>query len=181
MKIMVVGGTRLLGSRLLKNLPQQQKAMERQTAPPSNFSTKARAVVVLLCCAMVFGALPLRDAAGQDSSAKQPMETIVFDRELPNLPGKSLRGVLVEYPPGAASPPHTHAKSAFIYATVLEGAIQSSVNGAPVKVYQVGENWYEEPGSHHGVSANASKTAPARLLAVFVVNSDEKVLTTPDK
>jgi hypothetical protein len=29
------------------------------------------------------------------------------------------------------------------------------------------------------VSANASDTEPARLLAVFVVNTDETVLTTP--
>jgi quercetin dioxygenase-like cupin family protein len=63
----------------------------------------------------------------------------------------------------------------------LEGAIRSSVNGAPVRVYQAGDNFYEEPGAHHGVSANASKTESARLLAVFVVDSDEKNLTRPDK
>ena len=32
--------------------------------------------------------------------------------------------VLVEYSPGGYSPGHTHAKSAFIYATVLKGAIR---------------------------------------------------------
>jgi hypothetical protein len=37
------------------------------------------------------------------------------------------------------------------------------------------------PGDHHGVSENASDTEPARLLAVFVVDTDEKNLTTPDK
>jgi hypothetical protein len=37
------------------------------------------------------------------------------------------------------------------------------------------------PGDHHGVSENASDTQPARLLAVFVVDTDEKNLTTPDK
>jgi hypothetical protein len=36
--------------------------------------------------------------------------------------------VLVEYGPGGYSPGHTHPKSAFIYATVLEGAIRSKVN-----------------------------------------------------
>jgi quercetin dioxygenase-like cupin family protein len=59
--------------------------------------------------------------------------------------------------------------------------VRSSVNGAPEKVYHAGENWHEEPGAYHGVSANESKTKPARLLAVFVVNSDEKNLTTYDK
>ncbi len=48
-------------------------------------------------------------------------------------------------------------------------------------VYHVGDNFYEEPGAHHDVSANASKTEPARLLAVFVVDSDEKNLLRLDK
>ena len=54
--------------------------------------------------------------------------TLVYDQPLPNVPGKSIRGVLVEYEPGGGSQAHTHAKSAFIYATVLEGAISTQVN-----------------------------------------------------
>ena len=57
-----------------------------------------------------------------------PKVTQIFDRELPNVPGKSMRAVLVEYGPGAASPSHRHPSSAFIYATVLEGEIRSKVN-----------------------------------------------------
>jgi quercetin dioxygenase-like cupin family protein len=107
--------------------------------------------------------------------------TLVFEHALPNVPGKSIKGILVEYGPGGSLPAHTHAPSAFIYATVLEGAIRSKVNDGPEKVYRAGENFSEMPGDHHGVSANASKTEPARLLAVFVVNSDEKNLTTNEK
>jgi quercetin dioxygenase-like cupin family protein len=35
------------------------------------------------------------------------------------------------------------------------------------------------PGDRHKVSANASKTKPAKLLAVFVVDTNETELTTP--
>jgi quercetin dioxygenase-like cupin family protein len=98
---------------------------------------------------------------------------------LPNVPGKSIRGVLVEYAPGGFSPAHLHPKSAFIYATVLEGAIQSQVNDNPVTTYTAGQNFSEFPGDHHRVSANASATEPARLLAVFVVDTKDTVLTTP--
>jgi len=35
------------------------------------------------------------------------------------------------------------------------------------------------PGDRQSVSENASKTETAKLLAVFVVDTDEKVLTTP--
>lgn len=105
--------------------------------------------------------------------------TVVFDQPLPNVPGKSMKGVLVEYAPGGASPSHTHPQSAFIYATVLEGAFRIKLKGQPEKIYHVGENFIEEPGSFHAVSANASDTEPARLLAVFVLDSDEKTLVTP--
>lgn len=97
------------------------------------------------------------------------------------MPGKSVKDVLVEYPPGGSSSGHTHPRSAFIYATVLEGAIRSQVNDGPVTVYRAGESFSEMPGDHHAVSANASKTEPARLLAVFVVDSNETNLSTNDQ
>jgi quercetin dioxygenase-like cupin family protein len=127
----------------------------------------------------VSAALPISAASADGLSTDKV--TLVFDHTLPNVPGKSMKGVLVEYPPGGSSPAHTHPDSSFIYATVLEGAIRSKVNDGPEKVYHAGENFAEVPGDHHGVSANASDTQPARLLAVFVVNTDEKNLTTNDK
>jgi quercetin dioxygenase-like cupin family protein len=62
--------------------------------------------------------------------------TVVFDHALPNVPGKSMKGVLVEYPPGGSSPAHTHPASAFIYATVLEGAVRGQINDGPITVYR---------------------------------------------
>jgi quercetin dioxygenase-like cupin family protein len=106
--------------------------------------------------------------------------TVVFDHALPNVPGKSMKGVLVEYEPGGLSSAHTHPDSAFIYATVLEGAIRSQVNDGPVTVYRAGESFAELPGDHHNVSANASDTEPARLLAVFVVDTDETNIVVDD-
>jgi quercetin dioxygenase-like cupin family protein len=104
-----------------------------------------------------------------------------FEHAIPNIPGKSLTAVVVDYAPGGASPSHEHAKSAFIYAYVVSGAIESQVNDGPKRVYHAGESFFEEPGALHRVSRNASKTQPAKLLAVFVVDTDDKVLTTPVK
>jgi quercetin dioxygenase-like cupin family protein len=119
--------------------------------------------------------------AAEETNAPESKVTQIFDRELPNVPGKSLRAVLVEYGPGAGSPSHRHPPSAFIYATVLEGEIRSQVNDAPARVYKAGEAWTEQPGDHHKVSANASATEPARLLAIFVVDTAEKEIVIPDK
>ena len=118
-------------------------------------------------------------AAAQMRQASVPKVTLVYDHVLPNILGKSIKGVLVEYAPGGTSPGHTHPSSAFIYATVLEGAIKSQVNDGPVTVYHAGESFSENPGDRHGVSENASTTKPAKLLAVFVLDTSEKNLTTP--
>jgi quercetin dioxygenase-like cupin family protein len=114
--------------------------------------------------------------APKDNDAKV---TLVYQHDLPNVPGKSIKGVLVEYGPGGSSPGHTHPTSAFIYAIVLEGAIRSQVNDGPVITWQAGQSFSELPGDRHVVSANASDTQAARLLAVLVVDSSETVLTLP--
>jgi quercetin dioxygenase-like cupin family protein len=128
---------------------------------------------------LLIAALPLGVALADGPKAKDAKVTLVYQHELPNVPGKSLKGVLVEYGPGGYSPGHTHAKSAFIYATVLEGAIKSQVNDGPVTTYTAGQSFSENPGDRHVVSANASETEPAKLLAVFVVDTSETQLTTP--
>jgi quercetin dioxygenase-like cupin family protein len=132
-------------------------------------------------CGVAFAALSMSAASADNLPSDTSKVSVVFDHILPNVPGKSMKGVLVEYQPGGSSPAHTHPKSAFIYATVLEGEIRSKVNEGPEKVYRAGENFAELPGDHHGVSANNSNARPARLLAVFVVDTDEKNLVTNDK
>lgn len=106
--------------------------------------------------------------------------TPVFERAMPNLPGKSLIALEVLYEPGGASPPHRHPKSAFIYAYVVSGEILSAVDDEDPKLYRAGEGWHEIPGAYHRVSRNASDTVPAKLLAVFVVDQDERELVLPD-
>jgi quercetin dioxygenase-like cupin family protein len=105
--------------------------------------------------------------------------TPAFQQAIPNIPGKTLTALIVDYPPAGASPSHTHADSAFIFAYVISGEIASKVNDGPTQVFRAGESWYEPPASRHSVSRNASKTEPARLLAVFVADTDETSLTTP--
>src|SRR6201996_7146895 len=129
--------------------------------------------------ALLLASLPFGGALGDAPKEKNAKVTLVYQHELPNCPGKSIKGVLVEYGPGGYSPGHTHAKSALIYATVLEGAIRSQVNDGPVTIYQAGQSFTELPGDRHSVSGNASDTKPAKLLAVFIVDTNETELTLP--
>src|ERR1043166_2154292 len=133
---------------------------------------KIRTIIVATCTALAF-------LMAGDSEAQTVTKN--FEAAIPNIPGKSLIALEVDYAPGAASPSHTHAKSAFIYAYVIAGAIESKVNDGETRIYRAGESWSEAPGAIHSISRNASKTQPAKLLAVFVLDTNDKVLTTPIK
>ena len=115
----------------------------------------------------------------QDGGAQSVRKS--FEAVIPNIPGKSLIAVEVDYAPGAASPAHTHAKSAFIYAYVISGAIESKVNDGETRIFRAGESWSEAPGAIHSISRNASKTEPAKLLAVFVLDTNDNPLSMPIK
>lgn len=134
--------------------------------------------VVTLLGIVGFGLLSSIDAQAQAPAGEAVRP--VFAHAIPNIPGKRLSAVEVTYVPGGRSPPHTHAPSAFIFAYVISGAIRSQVGSEPSQVYRAGETFFEAPGAHHGVSENASATEPARLLAVFVVDSADEPLTKPD-
>jgi quercetin dioxygenase-like cupin family protein len=138
---------------------------------------KIRTIIAATCAALAFsmaGAVSAQDGEAQTVTKN-------FEAAIPNIPGKSLIALEVEYAPGAASPSHTHAKSAFIYAYVISGAIESKVNDGKTRIYRAGESWSEAPGATHSISRNASKTEPAKLLAIFVLDTNDNSLTTPIK
>ena len=131
--------------------------------------------------AAAFAAVALSIAAYADDPAPSAgAVALKFNQAVPNLPGKSVIAVEVTLAPGQVSVPHRHANSAFIMAYVLAGTIRNQIEGEPAKVYRAGETWMEAPGAHHIQAVNLSKTKPARLLAVFVVDSSEKDMTVVD-
>ncbi len=113
---------------------------------------------------------PAVRAADKNASGKSDAGvtvTKVYDYPIEELPGSNGIVVRVDYAPGAASSPHHHPGSAFVY--VLDGAIESQVAPGPIVKYEKGQMWYEEPKAFHKVSRNASKTEPASILAFLIV------------
>ena len=88
----------------------------------------------------------------------------LLTQALPDLPGKEVSVLTVEYLPGGASLPHRHDAHVFVY--VLEGRLTMQVAGGPSRTLGPGEVFYEAPGDVHQVSANASATEPAKFLVV---------------
>jgi quercetin dioxygenase-like cupin family protein len=115
-----------------------------------------------------------------DSTGEGATVMPLFSEKLPNVPGKTLYVVQVDYRPGGFSAPHRHPASGFVFAYVVSGEIRSQVEGEPLRVYRAGQSWTEPPNAHHLVSANASKTGPARLIA-YIIADDGAPPTVFDK
>jgi quercetin dioxygenase-like cupin family protein len=119
-------------------------------------------------------ALPLQ------SSPQTRGRQVVFEHDLPELALKNwaVTAVEVSYGPGESSPPHRHPGITLAY--VLEGEIRCKVGDGPEQTYRAGQMFMETPKQLHAVSANASTTKPARLLAMLLAEKGQP-LTTPDK
>lgn len=98
--------------------------------------------------------------------AREPTITRVMTKALTDLPGKELQVLTVEYAPGGADPVHRHNADALVY--VLEGSVVEQVKGGKPVTLTAGQTFYEGPGDIHIVGRNASRTRPAKILAVLV-------------
>lgn len=147
-------------------------------------------VIAGLACALaVAKALPLRmDAVlavvtplcADSAAAGSPLDKVelIASHPLPNVPGKRVTIVRVFYGPGGFTRAHRHAGSVTAYVT--KGEIRSQLAGGPIETFKVGQSFFEPPGSTHLVSANASNTEPAELIAVFVADEGAQLTTFLD-
>ena len=115
--------------------------------------------------AMMFVALNPSTASFADATA-EPVVTPLMSKDLPDVPGKEMVMIAVEYPPGAVEHVHRHDAHAFLY--VLEGSIIEQVRGGKEVTLTPGQTFYEGPGDVHTVGRNVSKTKPARFVVVLL-------------
>lgn len=118
--------------------------------------------------------LPLCAADASSGSSLNKVE-LVSSHALPDIPGKRVTIVRVTYGPGGFTPPHRHAGTVTAYIT--KGQIRSQLQGGPLETFDVGQSFFEPPGAIHLVSANASNTDWAELIAVFVADEGAQLTT----
>jgi quercetin dioxygenase-like cupin family protein len=144
------------------------------------------AIVAGLACAVALGkTLPLTmDQISNvvaplcaNAASSSPLDKVeqIASYALPNVPGKRVTIVRVFYGPGGFTPAHRHAGSVTAYIT--KGEIRSQLAGGPVETFKVGQSFFEPPGATHLISANASNTEPAELIAVFVADEGAQLTT----
>lgn len=140
----------------------------------------------ILCAAVGASALHARmDAISEfpipicaaEASSGSPLNKVelVTSHALPDMPGKRVTVVRVTYGPGGFTPPHRHGGTVTAYIT--KGRIKSKLNDGPVEIFDVGQSFFEPPGTIHYVSANASNTEMAELIAVFVADEGAQLTT----
>src|SRR5262245_53551161 len=101
--------------------------------------------------------------------------TPLLTKPLPELPGKEVQMLMVEYPPASVDPVHRHDAHGFIY--VLEGTVLMQVKGGKEVTLTPGQTFYEGPSDVHVVGRNASSTKPAKLMVVFIKKERAPILT----
>ena len=134
----------------------------------------AGAAAALLCASIAQAQIP--PAPGVKVVAKELMR-----RDLIGAPGKEVVVSAIDVPPGASSAPHRHNAQVFVY--VLEGKMIMQVKGGARMTLGAGQTFYESPSDIHALSANASKTEPAKFLALSIKDKDKpgSIPVTPDQ
>ena len=128
-------------------------------------------MLTVVCCGVLGASLAWSHAANARSQGKDRARTVI-SQALPALDGDHLKAFLLEvrYGPGEASTPHSHPCAVVGY--VAEGSLRTQVQGQPEMIYKAGQSFYEAPNGVHLVSANASTSEPAKLLAYFICDRD---------
>lgn len=107
-------------------------------------------------------------------TAQEATVTELMTKVLPDVPGREVLMITVEYAPGGSDPGHRHNAHAFIY--VLDGSIVMQVEGGKQVTLSPGQTFYEGTGDVHAVGRNASSTKPARFLVFFLKNTGSPLL-----
>ena len=130
------------------------------------------AITLMTLGVTALGSWKLSATATSNQAHETGNTRIAISQTLPRMEGDHLEAKIVEvtYQPGASTPAHSHPCPVLAY--VAEGTIRSQVNDEPERVYKVGETFYEAPNGVHRVSANASQTEPAKLIAFFVCDHE---------
>lgn len=160
--------------------------------------TWARIACALTACAValyVAAATPTA-VAGQKGAAEAHSATtpgltaaelaklpgVIFARDLPDVPGKTLVVSDLEFAPRSQERPlppgclgHRHPGSAYVYVT--KGTMRMGIGGQPVQVVHAGESFFEPAGALHAVAGSASDTEPASAIAVLILPSGAPILT----
>jgi len=154
-------------------------------APPTRSAVEeaimrntTRTLATIVSLIVTLGATSIVPAWSQQPAPATKV-TALLKQALADFPGREVIMVTLDIPPGGGSAPHRHPGH-HIFGYVLEGTYKLKLDQGAETILTKGQTFYEAPGQLHAVSANASQTEPAKVLAIIVAESG-KPITVPEK
>src|SRR5215467_6034392 len=92
-------------------------------------------------------ALLVGPAAVSAGPASDAVVESLISEQLPDVAGRELDMITVQYPPGGASAPHRH--DAYVLVYVLEGEVQMGIRGRNPVTLRAGQTFLERPEDVH--------------------------------
>jgi quercetin dioxygenase-like cupin family protein len=140
--------------------------------------TLGRTLHYAVALIVMLGAGALVPAVSQQQTPATKVTTLLKE-VVAELPGREIIMVTLDIPPGGGSAAHRHPGH-HIFGYVLEGTYKLKLDQGAETILTKGQTFHEAPGQLHAVSANASLTEPAKVLA-FIVAESGKPITVPEK
>ena len=155
----------------------------RPSAPAGGNGVAVSGIVIIGLAAImaglsITGAIQMSSTGSNEAVRPRAVQHPIACEKLPNVPGKSITTLLVEFPPNAFTPRHRHPGSVTAYVT--KGTLRSQLDDGPIGTFGIGGTWFEPPGTIHSLVENPSPTEPAEIMAIFVADSDCGALTIFD-
>jgi quercetin dioxygenase-like cupin family protein len=129
--------------------------------------------ILAMSLTALIGTAMLTPALAQQPAPTTTVTTLL-QQALAEVPGREVVMITLDIPPGASSPPHRHPGH-HVFGYVLEGSYKIKIDQGPERVLTKGQTFHEAPGQLHAVSANASQTEPAKVVAFLVVESGKPI------
>ena len=126
-------------------------------------------LLMLYCCGVYV------EAVANEPPKKVEREMII-KKSIPHFENQELTAVTVKLAPRVQVPAHQH--EGLVYVFVLEGEVESQLDGGEIITYQQGQNWVELPGVIHSLTRNPSAEQSAKLLAVFIAGHGAELTTS---
>ena len=138
--------------------------------------TLARSGIAFIALAALACAFGLGTVVAQQQMPPTKVSQLM-KQTLADVAGREVMMITLDIPPGGGSAAH---RRHHIFGYVLEGTYKLKLDQGAETILTKGQTFHEAPGQLHAVSANASLTEPAKVLA-FIVAESGKPVTVPEK
>jgi quercetin dioxygenase-like cupin family protein len=132
----------------------------------------------VLALAVMLSATVTGPATSQQTAPATKVSSLL-KQAIAEFPGREIVMITLDIPPGGGSAPHRHPGH-HIFGYVLEGSYRIKLDDGAETTLTKGQTFHEAPGQLHAVSADASQTEPAKVLA-FIIAESGKPITVPEK